>query len=234
MPLTVTVTGDPARTGISGQRANVLLDDPYGAKTLSNYLNPAAFAPKIQYFTHENTFSQIEPFFPGLKKEDLPAVWADLNAAGMVSGAAYAKGLRTVKTCVGSEWCRFGTQDSTAMGIALERATWGSWTPHKVKMAVSGCPRNCAEATVKDVGVVATEGGEWEVSVGGAAGAQLYVAGLLRQLAAAGALAARRPQPLAGVSPGSAVGRAGVAVDEMGELRRSEHGCPSCPVGVTS
>ncbi len=72
----------------------------------------------------------------GVRKEQLPDVWRDLNAAGMVSGHAYGKALRTVKTCVGSEWCRFGTQDSTAMGIALEKLTWGSWTPHKTKMAV--------------------------------------------------------------------------------------------------
>jgi nitrite reductase (NADH) large subunit len=95
----------------------------------------------------------------GVRKEDLRAVWQDLNAAGLVSGHAYGKALRTVKTCVGSEWCRFGVQDSTAMGIALEQTTWGSWHPHKVKLAVSGCPRNCAEATIKDFGVVATEAG---------------------------------------------------------------------------
>src|SRR3954470_21012282 len=77
----------------------------------------------------------------GVKKEDLPAIWADLNAAGLVSGHAYGKALRTVKTCVGSEWCRFGTQDSTGLGVKLERMCWGSWTPHKVKLAVSGCPR---------------------------------------------------------------------------------------------
>jgi nitrite reductase (NADH) large subunit len=105
----------------------------------------------------------------GVKKEDLPAVWADLNAAGMVSGHAYAKGLRTVKTCVGSEWCRFGTQDSTGMGVKLERMTWGSWAPHKIKLAVSGCPRNCAEATIKDFGVVAVDSG-WELHVGGNGG----------------------------------------------------------------
>src|SRR6202008_733390 len=80
----------------------------------------------------------------GVKKEQLPAVGADLTAAGMVSGHAYAKALRTVKTCVGSEWCRFGTQDSTGLGVKLEKMTWGSWHPHKVKLAVSGCPRNCA------------------------------------------------------------------------------------------
>ncbi|WP_408902014.1 nitrite reductase large subunit NirB [Roseicella sp. DB1501] len=105
----------------------------------------------------------------GVKREDLPAVWRDLNAAGMVSGHAYAKGLRTVKTCVGSTWCRFGTQDSTGMGVQLEKMTWGSWHPHKVKLAVSGCPRNCAEATIKDFGVVAVDSG-WELSVGGNGG----------------------------------------------------------------
>jgi nitrite reductase (NADH) large subunit len=108
----------------------------------------------------------------GVKREQLPDVWRELNAAGMVSGHAYAKGLRTVKTCVGSEWCRFGTQDSTSMGIALERMTWGSWHPHKVKLAVSGCPRNCAEATIKDFGVIAVDSG-WELHVGGNGGIHL-------------------------------------------------------------
>jgi nitrite reductase (NADH) large subunit len=105
----------------------------------------------------------------GVRKEDLPAVWSDLNAAGMVSGAAYAKGLRTVKTCVGSEWCRFGTQDSTGLGIKLEKFMWGSWTPAKVKLAVSGCPRNCAEATCKDIGVICVESG-YDIHFAGAAG----------------------------------------------------------------
>ena len=105
----------------------------------------------------------------GVKKEDLPAVWADLNAAGMVSGAAYGKALRTVKTCVGSEWCRFGTQDSTGLGMKLERFMWGSWTPAKLKLAVSGCPRNCAEATCKDIGVICVESG-YDIHFAGAAG----------------------------------------------------------------
>ena len=105
----------------------------------------------------------------GVKKEDLPAVWADLNAAGMVSGAAYAKGLRTVKTCVGTDWCRFGTQDSTGLGIKIEKFMWGSWTPAKVKMAVSGCPRNCAESTCKDVGVICVDSG-YDIHFAGAAG----------------------------------------------------------------
>ncbi|WP_226573506.1 nitrite reductase large subunit NirB [Acuticoccus sediminis] len=105
----------------------------------------------------------------GVKKEDLPAVWADLGKAGFVSGHAYAKGLRTVKTCVGSQWCRFGTQDSTGLGVKLERFLWGSWTPAKVKLAVSGCPRNCAEATCKDVGIVCVDSG-YEIHYAGAAG----------------------------------------------------------------
>jgi nitrite reductase (NADH) large subunit len=105
----------------------------------------------------------------GVKKEDLPAIWSDLNDAGMVSGHAYSKGLRTVKTCVGSEFCRFGTQDSTGLGIKLEKLLWGSWTPAKVKLGVSGCPRNCAEATCKDVGIVCVDSG-YEISVAGAAG----------------------------------------------------------------
>ncbi|AUJ64603.1 nitrite reductase large subunit [Aestuarium zhoushanense] len=105
----------------------------------------------------------------GVKGQDLPAVWADLNAAGMVSGHAYSKGLRTVKTCVGKDHCRFGTQDSSGLGIQLEKALWGSWTPHKVKLAVSGCPRNCAEATCKDIGVVCVDSG-YEIGIAGAAG----------------------------------------------------------------
>ncbi|MTJ84342.1 MAG: NAD(P)/FAD-dependent oxidoreductase [Telmatospirillum sp.] len=111
----------------------------------------------------------------GVHKEDLPAVWSDLNAAGLVSGHAYAKGLRTVKTCVGKEWCRFGTQDSTRLGVALERMTWGCSTPHKVKMAVSGCPRNCAEAAIKDFAVVCVDAG-YDLVVGGNGGTELRAA----------------------------------------------------------
>ncbi|MDX1653840.1 MAG: nitrite reductase large subunit NirB [Candidatus Competibacteraceae bacterium] len=118
----------------------------------------------------------------GVKKEDLPKVWGDLNKAGMVSGHAYGKSLRTVKTCVGSDWCRFGTQDSTGMGIELEKMTWGSWTPHKFKMAVSGCPRNCAEATIKDFGVVAVDSG-WELHVGGNGGVHVKATELLCKVA---------------------------------------------------
>jgi nitrite reductase (NADH) large subunit len=108
----------------------------------------------------------------GIKKEDLPAVWQDI---GMPSGHAYAKALRTVKTCVGSEWCRFGTQDSTQMGKDLERALWRMYAPHKVKLAVSGCPRNCAEAGIKDVGVIGVDSG-WELYVAGNGGIKTEVA----------------------------------------------------------
>jgi len=114
----------------------------------------------------------------GIKKEDLPAIWGDLNAAGMVSGHAYGKALRTVKTCVGSEWCRFGTQDSTGLGVKIERMTWGSYMPHKFKIAVSGCPRNCAEATIKDFGVVCVDSG-YELHVGGNGGIHVRATDLL-------------------------------------------------------
>jgi len=118
----------------------------------------------------------------GVKKEDLPAVWRDLNRAGLVSGHAYGKALRTVKTCVGSDWCRFGTQDSTGLGIRLEKFLWGAWTPAKVKLAVSGCPRNCAEATCKDIGVVCVESG-YDIHFAGAAGLDIKGTELLAHVA---------------------------------------------------
>lgn len=102
----------------------------------------------------------------GIKKDDLPGVWKDL---GMASGYAYGKSIRTVKTCVGSEFCRFGTQNSTQMGIDLELALSYMWSPHKVKLAVSGCPRNCAESGIKDVGIIGVESG-WELYIGGNGG----------------------------------------------------------------
>ncbi len=112
----------------------------------------------------------------GIKKEDLPKVWADLD---MPSGYAYGKSMRTVKTCVGQEFCRFGTGDSTKLGIELETRLQGMESPAKMKLAVSGCPRNCAESLVKDVGIVAIEGGRWEIYVGGAAGAHIRKGDLL-------------------------------------------------------
>jgi nitrite reductase (NADH) large subunit len=111
----------------------------------------------------------------GVRKEQLPAIWEEL---GMPSGHAYAKAVRTVKTCVGSEFCRFGLGDAIALGIELERRMEGLYTPHKVKSAVAGCPRNCSEAYVKDIGIVAVEGG-WEVYVGGAAGSTVRKGDLL-------------------------------------------------------
>jgi nitrite reductase (NADH) large subunit len=112
----------------------------------------------------------------GVRKEDLPAVWADLD---MPSGYAYGKSFRTVKTCVGSDFCRFGVGDSTALGIAIEDRYQGIPSPAKMKLAVTGCPRNCAEALCKDVGVVAIDGGQWQIYVGGAAGAHVRKGDLL-------------------------------------------------------
>ena len=111
----------------------------------------------------------------GVKKEDLVEVWRDL---GMKSGHAYGKSIRTVKTCVGSEFCRFGTQNSTQMGIDLETMLANMWSPHKVKLAVSGCPRNCAESGIKDVGIIAVDSG-WEIHVGGNGGIKTEVARFL-------------------------------------------------------
>jgi nitrite reductase (NADH) large subunit len=111
----------------------------------------------------------------GIKKADLPNVWRDL---GMPSGQAYAKGVRMVKTCVGTEFCRFGVQDSTNTGIELERRLENLFTPHKFKMGVVGCPRNCAEATVKDLGFIGQDG-SWQIVVGGAAGKSVRKADLL-------------------------------------------------------
>ena len=114
----------------------------------------------------------------GVKKEDLVGVWKDI---GMPCGHAYAKALRTVKTCVGSEWCRMGTQDSTQMGKDLEKAMWRMYAPHKVKFAVSGCPRNCAEAGIKDVGIIGVDSG-WEMYVGGNGGIKTEVAHFFTKL----------------------------------------------------
>ncbi|OIR17651.1 nitrite reductase [mine drainage metagenome] len=111
----------------------------------------------------------------GVKKEDLVGMWADLD---MPSGYAYGKSIRTVKTCVGSEFCRFGTQNSTQMGIDIEKAFDHMWAPHKVKFAVSGCPRNCAESGIKDVGIIGVDSG-WEMYVGGNGGIKTEAAQFL-------------------------------------------------------
>ena len=117
----------------------------------------------------------------GVKKEDLPPLWKDLTDAGFVSGHAYGKAMRTVKTCAGKTWCRFGTQNSTGLGVKLEELTWGSWMPHKYKLAVSGCPRNCAEATIKDFGVVCVDSG-YELHIGGNGGIKVRVTDLLTKV----------------------------------------------------
>jgi nitrite reductase (NADH) large subunit len=106
----------------------------------------------------------------GVKKEDLPRIWKDM---GIPSGHAYAKTFRTCKTCVGSEFCRYGVGDSTSLGIKIEQRFQGIESPGKMKLATAGCPRNCSEAMVKDLGAVAIEGGRWEIYIGGAAGAHI-------------------------------------------------------------
>jgi nitrite reductase (NADH) large subunit len=112
----------------------------------------------------------------GIRKEDLPAVWRELD---MPSGHAYGKSFRTVKTCVGTDHCRFGLGDSTRLGIRIEERFAGLESPGKLKLAVAGCPRNCSEAMVKDVGWVAVGDGRWEMYVGGAAGAHVRKGDLL-------------------------------------------------------
>jgi nitrite reductase (NADH) large subunit len=159
--------------------ANIQKDGTYsvvprmwgGTTNISELRRIADVAEKYNISTIKVTGGQRLDLF-GVKKSDLPAVWKDLD---MPSGHAYAKGLRTVKTCVGSEWCRFGTQDSTQMGIDLEKALWRMYAPHKVKLAVSGCPRNCAESGIKDVGVIGVDSG-WELYVGGNGGIKTEVA----------------------------------------------------------
>ncbi len=111
----------------------------------------------------------------GVKKENLPSIWEDLD---MPSGYAYGKTLRTVKTCVGSQFCRYGTQDSMGLGIKLEKKFERLDTPHKVKMSASGCPRNCSESGIKDIGFVGVDDG-YEVYVGGNGGTDLRAGDLL-------------------------------------------------------
>jgi nitrite reductase (NADH) large subunit len=159
--------------------ANIQKDGTYsvipriwgGETTPAELRSLAEIAEKYEVPTVHITGGQRIDFL-GIPKETLPAIWGDLSKAGFVSGHAYGKAIRTVKTCVGKTWCRFGTQDSTTMGIDLEKMTWGSWTPHKFKLAVSGCPRNCAEATIKDFGVVCVDSG-YELHIGGNGGVKV-------------------------------------------------------------
>ncbi len=106
----------------------------------------------------------------GIRKDDLPKVWHDLD---MPSGYAYGKTYRTCKSCVGSDFCRFGLGDSIDLALKIEKEFQGFDSPHKLKLATAGCPRNCSEAMVKDLGAVAVEGGKWEIYIGGAAGSSV-------------------------------------------------------------
>jgi len=136
----------------------------------------ARVAEKYNLYTKLTGALRIDMF--GARLEQLPDIWKELVEAGFESGQAYGKSLRNVKTCVGSTWCRFGVQDSVAMGIAMELRYRGLRAPHKFKMGVSGCARECAEARGKDVGVIATADG-WNLYVGGNGGANPAHAQLL-------------------------------------------------------
>jgi nitrite reductase (NADH) large subunit len=182
---------DDSRSRFINERvhANIQKDGTYsvipriwgGVTSPAELRSIADIADKYQVPTVKITGGQRIDLL-GVTKENLPKMWGDLVAAGFVSGHAYGKSLRTVKTCVGSEWCRFGTQDSTGLGIKVEKMTWGSWTPHKFKIAVSGCPRNCAEATIKDFGVVCVDSG-YEIHVGGNGGIKVRVTDFLCKVA---------------------------------------------------
>jgi nitrite reductase (NADH) large subunit len=177
---------DPQSRAINERsHANIQKDGTYsviprmwGGETTASELRRIADAvDKYQIPTVKVTGGQRIDLL-GVKKEDLVNVWKDI---GMPSGHAYAKALRTVKTCVGSEWCRMGTQDSTQMGKDLEKAMWRMYAPHKVKFAVSGCPRNCAEAGIKDVGIIGVDSG-WEMHIGGNGGIKTEVAHFFTKL----------------------------------------------------
>ncbi|QIL70974.1 NAD(P)/FAD-dependent oxidoreductase [Diaphorobacter sp. HDW4B] len=165
--------------------ANIQKDGTYsviprmwgGETTASELRRIADVVDKYQIPTVKVTGGQRIDLL-GVKKEDLQGVWNDI---GMPCGHAYAKALRTVKTCVGSEWCRMGTQDSTQLGKDLERAMWRMYAPHKVKFAVSGCPRNCAESGIKDVGIIGVDSG-WEMYVAGNGGIKTEVAHFFAKL----------------------------------------------------
>jgi len=176
-------TDDPQSRFINERaHANIQKDGTYsvvprmwGGLTTPNELRAIAdAAEKYKVPTVKVTGGQRIDLL-GVKKEDLPAMWADFAAAGMCSGHAYGKSLRTVKTCVGSEHCRFGTQRSMDLGVKLEKMLFGMWSPHKVKLAVSGCPRNCAESGIKDIGVIGVDSG-YELYIGGNGGIKTEVA----------------------------------------------------------
>jgi nitrite reductase (NADH) large subunit len=140
---------------------------PGGELTPDQLITIGAVAKEFNLYTKITGGQRIDLF--GARLEDLPTIWAKLGSANLESGHAYAKALRTVKSCVGSTWCRYGVQDSTTLAIDIENRYKGLRAPHKVKMAVSGCARECAEAQGKDVGVIATEKG-WNLYVCGNGG----------------------------------------------------------------
>ncbi|WP_176736396.1 nitrite reductase large subunit NirB [Oligoflexus tunisiensis] len=149
---------------------------PAGEITPAKLIIIGRIAEKYQLYTKITGGQRIDLF--GARLEQLPLIWSELIAAGFESGHAYGKSVRTVKSCVGSTWCRYGVQDSVAMAILIEERYKGIRSPHKIKMAVSGCARECAEAQSKDVGVIATEKG-WNLYVGGNGGMKPRHADLL-------------------------------------------------------
>ncbi|WP_040837446.1 nitrite reductase large subunit NirB [Nocardia brevicatena] len=140
---------------------------PGGEVTPEQLIVIGEVAKEFGLYTKITGGQRIDLF--GARVEQLPAIWKRLVDAGMESGHAYGKALRTVKSCVGSTWCRYGQQDSVGMAVLLEKRYRGLRSPHKLKLAVSGCARECAEARGKDVGVIATESG-WNLYVGGNGG----------------------------------------------------------------
>lgn len=140
---------------------------PGGEITPDKLLVIGSVAKKFNLYTKITGGQRIDLF--GAQVHELPLIWEELIAAGFESGHAYGKSLRTVKSCVGSTWCRYGVQDSATMAIDLENRYKGLRSPHKLKFAVSGCTRECAEAQSKDVGVIATEKG-WNLYVCGNGG----------------------------------------------------------------
>ncbi len=167
---------DRVHANIQKDRTFSVVPRIYGGVTSSDELRRIAdAADKYQARMIKITGGQRIDLL-GIKKEDLPGIWRDLD---MPSGHAYAKSFRTCKTCVGTEFCRYGVGDSTGLGIKIEKRFQGIESPHKMKLATTGCPRNCAEATIKDIGAIAIEGGKWEVVIGGAAGSHVRKADLL-------------------------------------------------------
>ncbi|HYE73339.1 MAG TPA: NAD(P)/FAD-dependent oxidoreductase, partial [Blastocatellia bacterium] len=167
---------DRVHANIQNDRTFSVVPRIYGGVTSSDELRRIAdVADKYKVRMIKITGGQRIDLL-GITKEDLPNVWRDL---GMPSGHAYTKAFRTCKTCVGSEFCRYGVGDSTTLGIQIEKRFQGLESPHKMKLATTGCPRNCSEATTKDLGAVAIEGGKWEIYIGGAAGSKVRKGDLL-------------------------------------------------------